>query len=106
MSDFDNYRDAVRAGAIIQAATLAELASKMCIPAEALQETCKSIEAIARGEEHDIYGRSFDPAQLLQAPYYAARVAGALFHTQGGLVIDTDACVSRRMARLCPTFGR
>lgn len=93
MSDFDNYRDAVRAGAIIQAATLAELASKMRIPAEALQETCKSIEAIARGEEHDMYGRSFDPAQLLQAPYYAARVTGALFHTQGGLVIDTDARV-------------
>ncbi len=40
-----------------------------------------------------MYGRSFDPAQLLQAPYYAARVTGALFHTQGGLVIDTDARV-------------
>lgn len=31
----------------------------------------------------------------LIAPYFAARVTGALFHTQGGLVVDTNARVLR-----------
>ena len=31
----------------------------------------------------------------LAAPYYAVRVTGALFHTQGGLAIDLDAGVMR-----------
>ena len=36
-------------------------------------------------------GRTFRRA--LQAPYYAVKVTGALFHTQGGLAIDAQCRV-------------
>ena len=41
----------------------------------------------------DAFGRSFKRA--LSAPYYAVKVTGTLFHTQGGLDIDADCRVLR-----------
>lgn len=39
------------------------------------------------------FGRDFTSKPALQVPYYAVKVTGALFHTQGGLAIDTNARV-------------
>src|SRR5690606_9688578 len=39
----------------------------------------------------ETHGRVFERA--LQAPYYAVKVTGALFHTQGGLDIDAQCRV-------------
>ncbi|MDO7605777.1 MAG: FAD-binding protein, partial [Burkholderiaceae bacterium] len=39
----------------------------------------------------DAFSRTF--ARGLQAPYYAIRVTGALFHTQGGLDVDASCRV-------------
>jgi fumarate reductase flavoprotein subunit len=93
MSDFEDYRDALSAGAVISADTLEELATALRLPADALAETCALVVAAAQGEMKDPFGRKFAPAQILQPPFYAAKVTGALFHTQGGLVIDGDARV-------------
>jgi fumarate reductase flavoprotein subunit len=41
----------------------------------------------------DVFGRNFTAKPVLQAPLHAIRVTGALFHTQGGLVVDTGARV-------------
>ena len=41
----------------------------------------------------DSFGRSFQ--RPLAAPYYAVKVSGALFHTQGGLDIDAHCRVLR-----------
>lgn len=98
MSDFDDYRDALRAGAVVSAATLPDLAKAIRVPQAALSQTLDAVAAAARGEVPDRWGRSFDPAKLLAAPYYAARVTGALFHTQGGLLVDG-------MARVCREDG-
>jgi fumarate reductase flavoprotein subunit len=40
----------------------------------------------------------------LQAPLHAVRVRGALFHTQGGLVVDRSARVLRRDGRPLPNL--
>ena len=42
-----------------------------------------------------MFGRWFSDSDILEPPYYAVRVTGALFHTQGGLVIDDQARVSK-----------
>ena len=42
------------------------------------------------------HGRDFTTKPALVAPYRAARVTGALFHTQGGLEVDAQARVLRR----------
>ena len=93
MSEFDDYRDALSAGAVVSAPTLAELAEITKLPADALEESATLVAAACAGAVVDPFGRSFRPEHKLEAPYYAAKVTGALFHTQGGLVIDGDARV-------------
>lgn len=95
MSAFDDYRDAMKAGAVVSTPTLEELAAKTRLPAEALARTLENVAAVARGEATDSFGRVFTERQLLAAPYYAAKVTGALFHTQGGLVIDGEGRVCK-----------
>ena len=41
----------------------------------------------------DAFGRS--DVRALEAPYFGVKVTGALFHTQGGLVVDDHARVVR-----------
>ena len=92
---FEDYRDAANNGAVVVADTIEELAAKLGLPAEPLAETLAETQALARGEGQDQFGRDFPNAPALGPPYHAIRVTGALFHTQGGLEIDTDARVKR-----------
>lgn len=94
MSDFDDFRDALRAGAVVDAADEVELAAKTGLPAEALAATFADVRAAVAGEA-DAFGREFTGKPTLTAPYHAVKVTGALFHTQGGLEIDGEARVRR-----------
>ena len=53
------------------------------------------MQALAEGEGTDPLGRDFSNTVPLAGPFYAVKVTGALFHTQGGLVIADDARVMR-----------
>ncbi len=92
---FQDYRDADSMRAPKRADTPAGLASATGLPAAALEATLAAIESYARDSATDDFGRRFSPEQRLEAPYYAIRVTGALFHTQGGLIVDADARVVR-----------
>jgi fumarate reductase flavoprotein subunit len=96
MSDFDDFRDALRAGAVIDAADEAELAAKCGLPAEVLARTFASVRMAVSGEAADAFGRDFTGKPALCAPYHAVKVTGALFHTQGGLEVDDQARVRKR----------
>lgn len=96
---FPDYRDAVAAGAVRQADTIDALALATGLPAGALAETLSAVEAARRGENTDPFGRDFSGLSPLKAPFHAIRVTGALFHTQGGLMIDDDARVVRADGR-------
>jgi fumarate reductase flavoprotein subunit len=50
----------------------------------------------------DRFGRVI--GQQLAAPYCAIKVTGALFHTQGGLAIDTRARVLQKDGRPFPNL--
>lgn len=95
MLQFEDYRDALSAGAIVKAATVIELAERTRLPPEALAETLRAVEAVVSAGRRDEFGRDFAGKAPLAAPYYAAKVVGALLHTQGGLVVDADAQVLR-----------
>lgn len=95
MLGFDDYRDAMRAGAVVEATGIAALAASAKLPADALAATVAEVAALGRGEGADRFGRDFAGKPALAAPWYAAKVTGALFHTQGGLVVDGDARVLR-----------
>lgn len=95
MVPFEDYQDALSAGAVVQADTLEELAEKTKLPLEQLRATLADVAACVTGEQADAFGRDFTGHPPLSAPYYASKVTGALFHTQGGLVIDAQARVLR-----------
>jgi len=92
--DFEDYRDADAAGAIHHADDLAGLGAIAGVPAQALSETFAAVVRFCRGDA-DPFGRDFTGKTALAPPYYAVRVSGALFHTQGGLAIDKTARVLR-----------
>ena len=93
--EFDNYRRADAAGALRQGAGLAELAAATGLPLPALEETMKRVRACADGQAVDVFDRNFTKAPPLEPPFYAVKVTGNLFHTQGGLVVNRQARVLR-----------
>ncbi len=97
--DFPDYREALAAGAVRRADSLASLAEVTGLPEEGLAETLSLTRACHRGTARDPYGRGFSGKPPLEAPYYAVKVTGALFHTQGGLVIDERARMVGRDGR-------
>ncbi len=102
--EFPDYRDAVAAGAIMQAESIDALAKLAGLPANALAETFAAAARMQRGEARDPYGRDFTSKPPLAPPYCAIKVTGALFHTQGGLVIDRDARVLRADGTALPNL--
>ena len=92
---FPDFRDAERAGAIIRAETVDDLAELIDVPAAALKSEFAGIEQAIATARPDRFGRTFAGLTPLQPPYLAIRITGALFHTQGGLAVTPHARVRR-----------
>ena len=78
---FPDYHEAVAAGAVRPAPEL-----------PGLPVTLREVQAYAAGKP-DPFGRDFTTKPPLEPPLYGVKVTGALFHTQGGLVVDQNARV-------------
>lgn len=91
--EFEDYRQAHSLGAVKRDETIAALAAACGLPAAGLQATLADVERCAAAEARDPFGRDFTTKPRLAAPYYGVKVTGALFHTQGGLLVDERACV-------------
>lgn len=87
-SDYERVRES---GAIVQADSVDTLADAIGVPRVALAMTLQNIQECAQRQVPDEFGRLFDAAQLLQPPFRAVNLRGALFHTQGGLCVDDHA---------------
>lgn len=96
---FDDFRQAEAAGAILQADTLDALATITRLPAGSLQTTLAAVARHKASCTSDEFGRDFSGIEPLAPPYRAVRVTGALFHTQGGLAVGEDARVLHRDGR-------
>ena len=92
---FEDFRDLEGVNAVIAAATIGELADKLKLPSGRLVATMEAFETAKVNGLADPFGRDLNAAPRLLAPFLAVRVTGALFHTQGGLVVDDDARVVR-----------
>jgi succinate dehydrogenase/fumarate reductase flavoprotein subunit len=93
---FEDFQQADRAGAVLTAATVEQLAAAMHIPVAAFVADWKEVEALKLGGGQDRYGRKFLADQLCKPPYHAVKVTGALFHTQGGVAVDPTGRVKRK----------
>lgn len=91
---FTDFRQTVEGGALVWADDAARLAEATGLPRDALAREIGETTALAEGRGRDRFGRtSFEEA--LAPPFAAIRVVPALFHTQGGLVVDEHARVLR-----------
>jgi len=104
MLEFDDYRDALEARAVLQAEQIAALAALAGIDAAGLASTVAEVESLQRSERVDRFGRDFTRKPALRAPYFAVKVTGALFHTQGGLAVNHEAQVLREDGSLLPNI--
>ena len=84
---FPDFVEAEKAGALKQAPDAAALAQLIGCKPDTLNQTLAGVQA----GQTDAFGRCFKRA--LSAPYFAVKVTGALFHTQGGLAIDAHCRV-------------
>jgi fumarate reductase flavoprotein subunit len=93
---FEDFRQAEQAGAILIRASVESLAEVMHVPLAAFTSEWNEVETLKAGSGRDRHGRQFSPGQRLIPPFHAVKVTGALFHTQGGVAIDAACRVKRR----------
>lgn len=101
---FTDYNEIAALGGIKKAASLGELAALLGLPAEALERTAAEVDALRAGGRPDRWGRDFTRTAPLAAPYCGARITGALFHTQGGLVVNDEARVMHADGKPLPNL--
>ncbi|WP_343614580.1 FAD-dependent oxidoreductase [Novosphingobium sp.] len=71
------------------------LATAIDVPGEALAEALADAAHAKASGQPDRMGRRWDDASPPQGPLLALKVVGAIYHTQGGLLIDGAARVLR-----------
>lgn len=98
---FTDFQQTVESGALVWAETLEELARSIGVDARALKDEAEALARVAEGAGGDRFGRTSVEAALA-APFAAVRVVPALFHTQGGLVVDEHAQVLRPDGSVIP----
>jgi fumarate reductase flavoprotein subunit len=98
---FQDFRDTVESGGVRRGDTVEEVAARSGVDAAGLAATLRSTARCAAGEETDPWGRTSWEAALAP-PYEMVRVRPALFHTQGGLLVDGHARVLDQQDRPIP----
>jgi fumarate reductase flavoprotein subunit len=88
------FGEVCQPGVMIVAETLEDLAARLDLDASALVETVAGARQAAEGGD-DVFARRDWGLGPLVPPYCATRIEPALFHTQGGLMIDSQARVLR-----------
>ena len=92
--EFEDFDEAVAAGTYTRAERVEELAETIgCAPEPTAAAVERYNAAVSAGEPDEV-GRE-DGVSTLEPPFYGTKVTGALFHTQGGLVVDEHARVER-----------
>ena len=101
---FPDFVDAEAAGAVKTCADAQALATLIGADASKIIANYSSnTRAIDRFDTKDGVAEA-SPKRALQAPFYAVKVTGALFHTQGGLDIDTHCRVLREDGSALPNL--
>jgi fumarate reductase flavoprotein subunit len=101
---FEDFRQAEALGAVLTAETAEDLARQTSLPVDSLKVTFEEVDGLKLAGGLDHFGRNFAGAPPLQSPCHAVRVTGALFHTQGGLVVDGNARVMREDGTALPNL--
>lgn len=92
---FADYQDILSAKAIHRLDDVGSLASLIGCPATTLSASLRETSETRAAGTADRFGRRDFGGGIAEGPLLAVRVSGALFHTQGGLLVDGSARVLR-----------
>jgi fumarate reductase flavoprotein subunit len=84
------FRGLVEGGIVRKASTLDDLAALHDLPRDDLEETLARYDEVVRAGVDEFGRRDFGSAPL-ESPLYVVQASTGLFHTQGGLKINTNA---------------
>ena len=101
---FQDFRDAESAGALITAPSIEDLGARLRVPKDSFNAEINDVERLKHDGACDRFGRDFTNAKPLVPPFFAVKVTGALFHTQGGLTVDKNARVLRASGHPFPNL--
>lgn len=87
------YAELVDMGGVRSYASAAAVAEALNIPAHVLEQTLSDYQSAASGETADPFQRRDFGIAPLQSPLTVSRVVPGIFHTQGGLAVDTEGRV-------------
>ena len=82
-------------GGVVEAATAADVAHVLGAPEDVVASSLAAYEGAAAGEATDEFGRTDFGMGPLEPPYCVVRSIPAIFHTQGGAMVDERARVLR-----------
>ena len=100
--DFQDYRNGIEMGAHKSANTVEGIAEQTGIPLDTLKKTFADVAAYHSGTKEDPTGRDWSSSKPMRPPYHFAKITGALFHTQGGLVVNEKTQVLREDGSALP----
>jgi fumarate reductase flavoprotein subunit len=106
MGTKEEVEQGVARGRFVKAATLAELAGKLGIPADALQDTVAKHNQYMKDGKDPEFNRAFTKAMLPldEGPFYGIAQWPAVHHTMGGLRINAQAQVLDIWSQPIPRF--
>ena len=93
--------DFLSSGLLKQAQTPEELAAKLGMDGDGLRQTLMDYNSVGKGAK-DVFGRTLK--EFLDAPFYGIAVKVALYHTQGGLKVNSDGQVVRPDGSIIPNL--
>jgi fumarate reductase flavoprotein subunit len=99
----EEFLELAKYGGLKKADDPADLAAAFGIDGEALAQEIADFNAAVAGGVDRLGRRDFGLGRL-EAPFYLCRVVPGLFHTQGGLRIDSDARVQRKSGGAVPNL--
>lgn len=91
----EEFAELVQFGGALVDDTLEGVARRWGMDPAILAQTIGAATAAASGTAPDPFGRTHWGLAPLQAPYVTTRIQPALFHTQGGLMVDAAGAVLR-----------
>jgi fumarate reductase flavoprotein subunit len=100
---YKDFRNCIESGAIKTASSLPELAGSLHVDENNLVDTVGKYNLAITGSSEDPFGRTRFMSRL-EPPFYGARVTAALFHTQGGLRVNSNAQVLRTDGKPIPNL--
>lgn len=92
----------VSIGRIYKAASLADLAKQLGMPADKLEATVAEFNKMVEAKNDPKFGRKLFDRPIVKPPFYATPRAPSIHHTMGGLQISTNARVLDKNGKPIP----